>query len=145
MSELKSLEELREWRKRNTWCDGSIHLVSKAESETKEFDTTIEAIQREIDEHYMKLPVDADGVPIRPGNRIALDGKGGEVWLVGTRDVMTNDGLSYTASAVCHVKSRTVENVLREYGKEIADSASQPWDEIVARYAAELQMRGDVE
>ena len=64
----------------------------------------LDAIEREVSERYMELPVDRDGVPIRPGQRVYLDDKGGEVWLVGEEAVMCSDGLSYTAKALTHEK-----------------------------------------
>lgn len=79
-------------------------------------------IEAEIAERYMELPVDADGVPIRVGDKLEahlLKDKprftamgilyDGEQWYV-------KDGESWamTVNIVRHVKPRTLEDVLAE-------------------------------
>ena len=99
---MESIEKLRE-------LAHSIVVTGQVE---RAIDDIADEIEREIAEKYLLLPVDADVVPIHPGNYVLLDGKGGEVWLVGCRDVMCSDGMSYTASALNHVKPDPVKELL---------------------------------
>lgn len=104
-------------------------------------------IEAEIAEKYMELPVDADGVPIHPGNRVEMDGKGGEVWLVGTTDVMCNDGMSYRAVAVNHAKPDPLKELLSELANEVWEASctcQTTWsdsglDGIEERYAERIR------
>lgn len=117
---MESIDKLREWLdyKINRYdCDSNAILLNTGADPNALYDIADE-VEREIAERYMLLPCDADGVPIHPGNRVELDGKGGEVWLVGTTDVMCNDGMSYRAVAVNHVKPRTIEDVLKDLLKD---------------------------
>ena len=105
------------------------------------FDRELEALEREIAERYMELPVDADGVPIHPGNYVLLDGKGGEVWLVGCRDVMCSDGMSYTASALNRVKPDPVKELLEEFAAaiKIRDGFNDATNDVITEYAARIR------
>lgn len=86
-----------------------------AELETKE--------QLERDSAYMRLPVDADGVPIHCGDRIVCnDGRVREVWLIGTQDIMTSDHVCHDWAKCRHVKPRTIEDVLHDFW--------QKWEEL---------------
>lgn len=110
-------------------------------------DMLIDEIEAEIESRYMELPCDADGVPIHPGNRVELDGKGGEVWLVGTTDVMCNDGMSYRAVAVNHAKPDPLKELLSELANEVWEASctcQTTWsdsglDGIEERYAERIR------
>jgi len=70
-------------------------------------------IQAEVDSGYMKLPVDADGVPIHCGERMRLDnGHEGDVWLIGVFDIMMSDHTCFDWAKSRHVKPRTLTDVL---------------------------------
>ena len=84
-------------------------------------------IEREIEANYLEAPIDYDGLPIKPGHQVELDGKGGEVLLIGCRDVMCNDGVSYTASALTHAKPDPLFDTLAllENGEISIDEATK--------------------
>lgn len=119
---MESIEKLREWRKNNTWADGYIHVIgADGEVETKEFDGIVEAIEREIAERYMPLPVDADKVVIRPGDiiyrkdmRYAKKKVPCVVTAVGTDVFACTDSLMRDASDYFHINTRTLTDVLAD-------------------------------
>lgn len=113
-------------------------------------DECIIAIEREVSERYIELPVDADGVPIRVGDLIEFGRKGerlevthigwtkhGDPTIAYRRPNGTLD-CSCIGSGCWHVKPRTLEDVLREFGMECADDAYAT-DWAVAIYAAEIR------
>lgn len=96
---------------------------------------------------WVKLPVDADGVPIRVGD-VLTDGEhtfvvdelaafGGGSW-----SIRNEDGNAWKACDVTHHHAPTVEDVLREFayglGVPVADS-------YIAASAAKLRLAGDAE
>lgn len=108
--------------------------------------------QRFIDEHYQLLPVDADGVPIRPGDELVIFETGDHVraydielyddgrWLIcddETMDSIHPDRLRHRAL--------TVEDVLREFALacEDAGNAGPEVERIAAEYAAKLRLAND--
>lgn len=124
MSEVKALEELRRWV--YEWsCDGK-WLVSQ--SDLKD---VLHAIEAEIAERFMELPVDADGVPIRVGDVMTLrHGKSCEVVAVGETQ-FTGKKSGYE-NCVCHanlhhhVKPRTVESLVSDFADEVWNTALDP-------------------
>ena len=117
----------------------------------KTLEMIADAIQAEVDERFMPLPLDADGVPIRVGEIVESD-------IFGLIEV---DGFVHGAVAFwsydpqpariatcpsglcCHVKPRTVEDVLREFAYKVCDLNVS--DDAIAKYAAELQMKDGAE
>lgn len=76
-------------------------------------------IEAELAERYMKLPVDADGVPIRPGDKlIDMDGLVFEVEMLSQDDMRVFKDGSYDEvdnfEFFKHYKPRTIEDVLRD-------------------------------
>ena len=127
MSEIKALESLR-------------NCLSSAT-----YDGMLDAIQAEVDERFMELPLDADGVPIHVGDVIESHGtifNALGICMNSYGNLCVQGGkhnVKLSPDACRHVKPRTLESVLQEYGSEIADSASKPWSEIVDKYAAEIR------
>jgi hypothetical protein len=101
---------------------------------------------------WMKLPVDADGVPIRVGDTLA--------WRDGTRHTVTavapnaftweeDDGqhMSVPAHLWHHAKPRTLEDVLRELADEVIEwsgysgpvSGDRTWSGMAKKYADEIR------
>jgi hypothetical protein len=96
---------------------------------------------------YVKLPKDADGVPIRVGD-VLTDGE--YTFVVdelaafgdGSWSIRNEDGNAWAACDVTHHHEPTVEDVLREFayglGVPVADS-------YIAASAAKLRLAGDAE
>ena len=124
-----------------------------------EFDRVLEALEREIAEKYMELPVGADGVPIHVGDilKSKYAPKPFEVesmelsstWTVWDKE----NGATRWPGECRHVKPRTVEDVLEEalYKAANLDRRDGYWPSaadvtnIVEKYAGELRMVGDAE
>lgn len=109
-------------------------------------DECVDAIEREVSERFMELPLDADDVPIHVGDCLQLGDTHGEVvaltycpangklpweWQCDTGDW-------YNTAFAYHAKPRTLEDVLREFGMECADDAYAT-DEAVAICAAKIR------
>ena len=109
-------------------------------------------IEREIAERYMELPVDADGVPIKPRDNVdtGMGDKGPvghlEYWYpnswVAVIEYKPGQFTRYDPLAIRHVKPRTVEDVLRDCCNEWNQHCGEDWEQgVYAKYAAELRMR----
>lgn len=147
MSEIKSIEKLRELRDEaaSKMVDNPRWVCARAEKIADE-------IEAEIAEKYMLLPVDADGVPIHVGDSIEYpNGRRDIVRFITVNDnAPTFNESGWIASKCRHVKQRTVEDVLEELldepdWEQSPDSYGDIKRRIIAKYAAELQMRGDAE
>ena len=145
---IESIEKLRE-------------LVKSFHSLKPRWDTlaAIEEVEREIERDYMKLPVDAEGVPIHVGD--VVDGWGtlqmhgcGKQPVHGMYCVanivsgiewrIDNEyGFEVEPNELKHVKPRTLEDVLRDVWDEALDYAkSDIWrnpDEVFAERADEIR------
>jgi len=131
-----------------------------------------DAIEREIQERYMKLPVDADGVPIRPGDMLEYDygdisGKHAVIALIyddsrrmdfdgGIWDFEFDDDVDGNDTRVVncmsdfyscnrHVKPRTLEDVLHDFAYKVCDLSVDECE--IAKYADEIRelLAGDAE
>ena len=168
MSEIKALEKLRE-----SFDD----CTTEAGIEPNTFDTVwitkscamsmLDRIQAEVDERFMELPVDADGVPIKPGDimqfrddaPVRVDSIGNSKCYVGDFGWFGGNGGFYgkgTLKCCRHVKSRTLEDVLNDCADEISEKRgiapelnrdTPTRNEIVDKYADEIRelLRGDAE
>lgn len=119
-------------------------------------DFRLDAIEREISERYMLLPVDADGVPIRVGEEVKfIDAETDETLVV--MSLVDEKSFRFKGSSipalgidVRHVKQRTVEDVLCDVWNEALDYAkSDIWrdpSEVFAERADEIRgmLNGDV-
>ena len=121
-----------------------------------------------IAERYMELPVDADGVPIRPGDVLeynygGISGKRTVTALIydgdrsigldgGIWDFEFDDGIngySDSRDVNCmmdfyecnrHVKPRTLEDVLEDFGIECDEQYhTESRKEIISKYAADIR------
>lgn len=140
---LESIEKLRSYAMIIEWStDDARNMWTEA----------VDSVEHEIERDYMKLPVDAEGVPIHVGDVMKQCGERiGTVTAVGKRVEARawvlpegkNVSISYIASEIKHVKPRPIEDVLREfaekavcgnqYGSLYAD------EEEIAKYADELR------
>ena len=102
-----------------------------------------DAIEREVSERYMLRPVDADGVPIHAGDYVTSE-RGG---IIGKKAgvVATVYLVGYSVDPCClhHVKPRTVENVLRDFGVDAAHELNANpnatiSEATIAKYVAEI-------
>lgn len=127
MSGIKRLDEMRDYIKR-----GGNRLDTSL--------SYLDAIEAEIAERYMKLPVDADGVPIHCGDYMKLDnGHKGNVWLIGAQDIMMSDHMCFDWAKSRHVKPRTLEDVLYECFHDCMYKYPFGIESIISKYADELR------
>lgn len=118
MSEIKALEDLREWAQ---GFNASL-LKELREDVLKACDE----IEDEIAKRYMLLPVDADGVPIHIYDKLlkstgAAKPTYGEVVGISDDSVFFNANQGWESNwskLTRHVKPRTLEDVLKEYADE---------------------------
>lgn len=131
MSEIKALEELREKLERDT-SKAKLYPTAPikhafAEGATIEGHRALaDAIEAEIAERFMELPVDADGVPIRVGDELECHTNGYDgtftVFAIGNNVAVGNHDIEWIrrnpskwfhiASFCTHVKPRTLESIL---------------------------------
>ena len=145
---MKSIDKLREAATYNpAFSDNATRIVCNYLSE----------IEAEIADNYMRLPVDADGVPIHISDVLECDANGYKgtftVFAIGNNTVVGNHDIEWirdnpskwfhVASFCCHVKPRTLEDVLRDVWNEALDYAkSDMWrnpDEVFAERADEIR------
>ena len=115
----------------------------------------VNAIEYELEERYVELPVDGDGVPIHLLDHLKVDGEIGDFvvgnmtcctdgWLVGT-----NRGqIGRPEKDAHHYKPQTVEDILREFADLVREEQverAQISDEAIAEFAERLQLRGEDE
>ena len=108
----------------------------------------------ERDTLYMKLPVDADGVPCKPGDKVKwTDGEYTDTFVVegytseypngqGRMMLVSEQDIHYYADGSHHIKPRTLEDVLRGFFVDL--NSTRPFDEdteneITNKYAAEIR------
>ena len=129
-------------------------------------EAVFDAIESELDECYMELPVDADGVPIHIGDLLASYEYGGKQFqciglniesygegIIRRTVCMNYDSYSgtgeYTPAIRCHhVKPRTVEDVLHEFVEYVTNGTNvDSYEKDIADYAAEIRelMKGEGE
>lgn len=100
---------------------------------------------------WVRLPVDADGVPIHVGD--VLDGYSKTIEVVELRTgrsgwvLISRDGNAYAdCAAFTHHHAPTVEDVLREFADRVCNSGHQ-WGldaaDTIAEYAARLRLAGE--
>ena len=95
---------------------------------------------------YMALPLDKNGEPWHVGDVINYGDGGCKVVYISPTHVRLNSYDLYTVSVVAdkyeHYKEPTVEDVLMVLINEVCGDSS-PDDEIIAKYAAKLQLKED--
>lgn len=108
---MREIDELREWGQQHKgWHLFDFQIAALAD-----------AIEQAIADRYMELPLDIDGVPIRVGDTIEYpNGRRDVVRFITVNDNMpTFNELGWVASKCRHVKSETIEDVLREFEAEV--------------------------
>lgn len=87
------------------------HWKAKAEAASYE----LANFKANVDAQYMKLPVDADGVLIRPGDRLAYGPETVVAAFVSDDYICTPNGTQVPSHTCRHVKPNTVERLLEEF------------------------------
>ena len=136
---LKALDELR------GWIAATVDYgLGPDGTNLEQLRDIADAIEAEIAEKFMKLPVDADGVVIHVGDAIEYpNGRRDVVRFItfGDSGPTLNEG-GWLTSRCYHVQPRTIEDVLREFAKRVLNSGHQ-WgldaEETTAKYADELR------
>lgn len=106
------------------------------------------SIADEIEAQYIRLPVDSDGVPIRPGDEVGINPQSPtfyEVVAVGD-GVVVLDGMFMRSADECrHVKPDTIFDILEELalrddlGMLSVEAERDEMDELLARYAERIR------
>ena len=114
---------------------------------------------------WVRLPVDADGVPIHVGDVVTMQllfggeskplvvdrmelshGRDGDLWCIA---LDTDKGCWNQPSLMRHYTPPTVEDVLREFAEKVTDSqipgVHPTYEEAIAEYAAKLRLAGEGE
>ena len=168
---MKSVDKLRDC----TWIGSGkvneyLDEIEAEIAETEAFCKRVEEAARNNDEldvfgvAYMPLPVDADGVPIRVGDKMEYCGLTFDAFSVAEDVVFSKCDFKngrytvdvYDHSDVRHVKPCTLEDVLREFAGdyrramnafEEGDEYGPSITELTARCAAEIRelLGGDAE
>ena len=121
MSEIKALEKMRKYV--SEWW-------APDEAVNEDVNRFADEIQAEVDERFMELPVDADGVPIRVGDTVEWLVKNGDYEVVAVGELVAlklgEDGsFTIAADALRHVKPRTLEDVLCDFVNDVAKQGHQ--------------------
>ena len=160
-------DELREWKGNiQTYLSPEAVLALRSELNCiadridREHRMAMEKVAAEVDEDAMeeygwvKVPVDADGVPIRPGDELVIFETGEHIraydielyddgrWCVGdyeTMDSIHPDRLRHRA--------QTVEDVLDEFANAVlgCDNTEDSVQRVIAEYAARLRLAEEVD
>ena len=151
MSEIKALEKLRECANHesagffvNLEQTFGLHRYKCGDSTVKPngrmiLNSIADAIESEIAERFIELPVDANGVPIHVGDELeggfAVDYVAPH-WVFSAGRGAKHDGSCH------HVKPRTLEDVLSEFANRVCNSGHQWWldaADVVPQYADEIR------
>lgn len=146
---MESIEKLREWLdyKVNRFLTHTIVLNTGAHPD--ELYEIADEIEAEIAERYMLLPVDADGVPIRCGDKIhrttsAVDnvvkviGVSEREFFFNGPNFMEPGIKKNVCNAVRHVP-RTIEDVLADFASKQHGITTEENDALIAECAAEIR------
>ena len=168
---MESIDRLREWVNglRGAWIDTKDNSIifTTCEDMPPSIDSVnlrdhlngiLDAIEAEVADRYVALPLDADGVPIHVGDKVVADD--GEVFAVvhlslydwgwranGWCKDEDSGNFDHTISVVCehlrHHYAPTVEDVLREFAERWDDPTHYAKGELVEEYAAKLRLAGE--
>lgn len=116
----------------------------------RELRETGEDIVRDVRREWVRLPLDADGVPICVGDKVTEHEDGHTFKVDGFMDwdgewwVFMRDGIQAPASRCTHHHEPTVEDVLREFAEKVIDSqipsVHPTYEEAIAEFAAKLRL-----
>lgn len=151
---MKSIEDLRRVAVKTETASGRCERLYRGDLER-----LADAIETELSERYVALPLDAEGEPIHVGD--VMESRGGTVFEVeeislysyGWRcDGHGRDKNGYECNAhispidLTHHHPPTVEDVLYELTNRLFDDDESSTDkELIAEYAAKLRLAGEDE
>lgn len=127
------------------------HVLKGGSTDYNELFEIADKIEAEIAERFMELPLDADGVPIKPGDimqfrddaPVRVDSIGNSKCYVGDFGWFGGNGGFYgkgTLKCCRHAKPRTLEDVLREFTEKYQYCISDNGRSItLTKYAAEIR------
>lgn len=94
----------------------------------------------EIEQTHMRLPVDADGVPIKPGDKVNC-GQYTDYYVLGINDVSWIDlfGSSHEARITRHVQQDTVKSLIKELVEDHTYKTESCTDDLIAEYAERIR------
>lgn len=133
---MKSLDNLRR-------CFDGFTLLSTTTAKSV-VNEKADEIERELKKRYIELPLDADGIPVRVGDKVVS--KYGEetrvIAVSGRAFVTASDQISLRRSSAFHHK-RDVSDVLREFAIacEDAGNAGDAVNRLISEYAERLQLK----
>jgi hypothetical protein len=156
---MESIEKAREAIRKDAFTNANLSKAFNMGGSSEYADTiegVFNAIEAEIAERYIELPMDADGVPIHIGDSLASDEYGGErfvcfglnvdgksgknYWTVGMDYNSYSNTSEYASAMRCHhVKPRTVEDVLYECFHDCMYKYPLGIEPIISKYAAEIR------
>lgn len=99
----------------------------------------------EIKQQYMKLPLGADGAPIRPGDKVVNNKTkiAGEVAAVSDSYIRFNNiAYGYLAGNFQHENPATIENLLEQFAAETVDIDERDKEEfgaLLSEYAEKIK------
>lgn len=144
---IKSIEKLRKDVGVSRMAGGE-YGFEKVWMTKRAFLKDLDAIEREVEERYIKRPVDADSMTISP-NDTMVDSNG-KPFIVASIELLANGvwclheygNLCIEFATKCrHHKPSTVEDLLRDFAYCCEEGATdKSLDEIVAEYAERLQL-----
>ena len=161
MSGIKALDKLRGLRD-----EAASKMVDNPKWVCRRAEEIADEIEAEIERDYMRLPVDADGVPIRVGDKLMTDNEdsslyGRELFVTAVSEhhipyqILPYEGDGHYRTGclanIRHVKPRTLEDVLREMLDREGDGIglrefNRDFDAFVEHYADEIRaMFGEVD
>ena len=136
---MEAIEKLREYASK------VVESPQYIEGETFDLMVFADEIEREIEERYMLLPVDTDGVPIHVGDKLewcrnTIEVVGVDANSVWFEPVNSDQEWKVVFSKHCrHIKPRTVEDVLVRFLSSCGDDDPHFYDEEIREYADKLR------
>lgn len=152
---MRSVDMMREWASSGKLYSDTerfvLHFADEIEreiAETEAFCRRVEEAARNNDEldvfgvAYMPLPTDADGVPIRPGDKLIAYNERFDVEGIGDGIVIYRNeddelGELFNPAATVHVKPRTLEDVLADFAADAENDRNTI--ETARKYADEIR------
>ena len=131
------------------------YIIESKDVRTAKLLSMLDDLEAELDEYYIELPKDADGVPIRVGDTLTDDAEfksEGKVkgLMLDAQEWLVTFGSGWAEVSVHewhHYHKPTVKDVLTEFAEKITDSqipGTHPtYAEAIAEYATKFRLAED--